>query len=464
MNRLSNLPKIDEFLCDYRLIEKSGGIPSKRVTEIVRSCVDSMRMTVLQGGPSGIRGELFELIMSDVLSSLSEYTSERLTSVINATGVIIHTNLGRAKLSQSCMARALLISTEYNNLELSLKTGARRNRLAYIERLLCDLTGAEAALVVNNNAAAALLASAALCAGKEIILSRGEIVEIGDSFRIADIIALSGCRIIEVGATNRTHISDYERAISPDTACIAKIHTSNYKIMGFTAAVPAVELQSLADDHGLFVLEDMGSGIMVDLRSYGLPYERTVADAIRDGVGVVTISGDKILGGPQAGIIVGKEKHIAPMKKSQLLRCLRMDKLSLAALEATLIEYTQKTPSIPVLELIGQPPDILKVRAERLKAALSVVSGLTFTVQPHTAQIGGGSLPEQSLPSWGVLVKGLHLSNNKLEAMLRSGNPPIVATLQPDGVMLNVITIPDSRIGDVVTNLLAHKPVSQAHT
>ena len=450
MNKLSNLPKIDEFLCDSRLISQSAGVPPERVIKIIRSCVDELRMAIQSGEPVATRGELFECIMGNILSSLSEYACERLTSVINATGIIVHTNLGRAQLPKKCAAQAFELATEYNNLEFSLKTGARRNRLEYIERLLCDLTGAEAALVVNNNAAAVLLTATTLCAGKEIILSRGEMVEIGDSFRIADIIELSGCKIKEVGTTNRTHISDYERAISPETAAIAKIHTSNYQIMGYTAKVCAVELQRLAQEHGIFVLEDMGSGVMVDLRPYNLAYERTVADAIADDVGVVTISGDKMLGGPQSGIILGKENYISQMKKNQLLRCLRIDKLTLAALEATLTEYTKKTPDIPVLKLIGQTPGVLKARAERLQNALSGIDGFMFTVESHTAQVGGGALPEKSLPSFGVLVKSLRHSDNKLEWMLRNSKPPIIATLQPGGIMLDVISIPDERMDDIV--------------
>ncbi|MCL2699062.1 MAG: L-seryl-tRNA(Sec) selenium transferase [Defluviitaleaceae bacterium] len=451
MNKLSNLPKIDELLADPRVTGGGSGIAPKRVTEIARACVDDIRAAIKRGDNSGDRGELSELIISGILSAISDYKAERLTPVINATGVIVHTNLGRAVLSRKCAARALEISTGYNNLEFSLKTGARRNRLEYIERLLCDLTGAEAALVVNNNAAAVLLSAAALCAGKEILLSRGEIVEIGDAFRIADIIALSGCKIKEVGTTNRTHISDYEQALSPETGAVAKIHTSNYKITGYTSEVSAVELQRLAEENGIFALEDMGSGVMADLRSYGLPYERTVADAIADGIGVVTISGDKMLGGPQAGIILGQKKYIALMKKHQLLRCLRIDKLSLAALEAALEEYTRKKPDIPVLEYIGQSREVLKTRAERLAAELSAVDGFTFSVMPHTAQVGGGALPEQSLPSWGVLAKSSKIGDNRLEELLRGATPPIVATVQPDGVMLDVIAISDCCTDGVVS-------------
>jgi L-seryl-tRNA(Ser) seleniumtransferase len=203
--------------------------------------------------------------------------------------------------------------------------------------------------------------------------------------------------------------------------------------------------------HGILLLEDMGSGVMVDLRTYGLPYERTAADAIADGIGIVTISGDKMLGGPQAGIILGKEKYLAALKKHQLLRCLRIDKLSLAALEAALVEYTKKAPEIPILELLRQQPDELKARAKRLKTALADIDGFIFEVMPHTAQVGGGALPEQSLPSWGVLVRSLHFSSNKLEEKLRCATPPIVATLQPGGVMLDVMTIKDNRVSDIVS-------------
>ena len=470
MNELRNLPKIDEFLVDSRLIAKSAGVAPGKVTEIVRGCVDNMRKSIILGKPhEPCRSELYEHIIADALLALDEYTSERLISVINATGVIIHTNLGRAPLSQNSSAHAFELATGYTNLELSVKTGARRNRLAYVERMLCDLTGAEAALVVNNNAAAVFLIAAALCAGKGVLLSRGEIVEIGDSFRIADIIGLSGCKIIEIGTTNRTYISDYERALSTEIAAIAKIHTSNYKITGYTSEVSAGDLQKLADKHGIFMFEDMGSGIMADLRPYGLPYERTAADAISDQIGVVTISGDKMLGGPQAGIILGREKYLSLMKKSQLLRCLRIDKLSLAVLEATLIEYTKKTPNILVLELIKQHPDDLKLRAKRLCAALSTIDGFEFALVAHTAQIGGGALPGLPLKSWGVLAKSLRFGSNKLEGLLRGASPPVIATLQPDGVMLDVIAIPDSRINDVVSaikqaaNLQAHMPVSPAH-
>lgn len=450
MSELKDLPKIDEFLADERVINRSAGVAPRRVTAIVRACVQRMREAIIGKSAVGCRGELFEAIMREVLAELDEYTAQRLIPVINATGIVVHTNLGRAVLSQKAAAHALELATGYNNLEYSTTTGSRRSRLFYIERLLCDLTGAEAALVVNNNAAAVFLALNTLCAGKEVLLSRGEVVEIGDSFRISEIIGLSGCGIKEVGTTNRTYISDYERNISPDTAVIAKIHTSNYKISGFTAEVSAKELAALGSANGICVLEDMGSGVMTDLRDYGLPAERTAADAIADGVDVITISGDKMLGGPQAGIILGKEKYLAPMKRNQLLRCLRIDKLSLAALEATLTEYLNKSPDIPVLKYIGQTPDTLKARAERLQKLLTeAAGGCTFRIAPHTAQAGGGALPSQQLQSWGVLVKSTRYSDNKLEALLRGACPPVIATLRDDGIMLDVIAVPDERFSDI---------------
>ena len=316
----------------------------------------------------------------------------------------MHTNLGRSPLAGAALDAIKAVSASYSNLELSLESGRRSSRYDHVEELLCRLTGAEAALVVNNNAGAVFLALNTLARGKEVIVSRGELVEIGGSFRLPEVMASSGAVLAEVGTTNRSYLKDYREAITENTALLLKVHTSNYKVMGFTAAVRSGSLVGLGREYGIPVMEDLGSGVLIDLSRYGLPYEPRVQDLVAAGVDLITFSGDKLLGGPQAGIIVGKEVFISRIKKNQLTRPLRVDKLTLAALEATLRLYQDENKAlqeIPVLRMLTLPAEALKVRVKILAAELESKVGsfcLVGTSQ-EKAKVGGGSLPQALLPS-----------------------------------------------------------------
>ena len=329
--------------------------------------------------------------------------------VLNATGTILHTNLGRAPIADTHMAHVAAVATGYSNLEYNLEAGARGERYAHFEQLLCKLTGAEAAMAVNNNAAAVMLILDSMAKGGEVIVSRGELVEIGGKFRIPDVMERSGAALVEIGTTNKTHISDYEEAITEETAALLKVHTSNYRIVGFTDTVSVAELSPIAKDHDIPLIEDLGSGMLIDLSKYGITYEPTVQDSIANGADVVCFSGDKLLGGPQAGIIVGRKKYIDKMKKNQLTRALRIDKFTAAALEVVLQEYLseeQAIRNIPTLRMITRSLDEVSVDAEQLSQLLEE-SGLPVQVgmEPCESQIGGGSLPLERIPSMAVTLR-----------------------------------------------------------
>ena len=411
----------------------------ERIVEMVRLALRDVRRQLDAGGALPAD----EVLLARVSAHLAAAAAPRLQRVVNATGVILHTNLGRAPLAEVAVEAVAVAARGTVNLELDVATGRRGNRDALVEDDLRALTGADAGLVVNNNAAAVLLAIAALAAGREVIVSRGELVEIGGSFRMPDVMALSGARLREVGTTNRTHADDYARAIGADTALLVKAHTSNYRIVGFTASVPLAELVAMGRGAGVPVLEDLGSGALVDLSAYGLPPEPVVRDRIAAGADIVTFSGDKLLGGPQAGIIVGRADLVARLAQHPLRRALRPDKLTLAALAATLRLYREAPDlreSLPVLRWLTRPlaemEAIGRATADRLAARLG--AGHVVTLVRSEAEAGSGALPVTPLESRALAVEHPERSPEEIAARFRAARPPVLGRIHEGRFLLDL--------------------------
>jgi L-seryl-tRNA(Ser) seleniumtransferase len=372
--------------------------------------------------------------------------SPSLRRVLNLTGTVLHTNLGRAPLAASALQAVDDVSRGYSTLEYDLDAGKRGERHVHVEELLCRLTGAEAALAVNNNAGAVLLALSALAGGKSALVSRGELIEIGGSFRIPEIMAAGGVKLVEVGATNKTHLKDFAKAIGPDTALILKVHTSNYRILGFTATVTGEELAALGRERGIPVLEDLGSGLLLDLTDLGLPREPTVRDTLATGIDLVTFSGDKLLGGPQAGLIAGRREHVERLKQHPLARALRLDKMTLAALEATLRLYLdpqQALREVPTLRLLASSADALQRRCAELLPQLQAAAGdrAILEIIAATATVGGGAMPLAELPGFVVAVTPHRLSLQQLGERLRRCHPPVIGRIQDERLLLDPRTL-----------------------
>jgi L-seryl-tRNA(Ser) seleniumtransferase len=456
-NLLRELPSIDRLLKHVRCESLLTCYAREYVTEQCRVVLDQIRAEIKRGGRAIDRSE--ESIIERIQNRIFIDSQPGHIRVVNATGTILHTNLGRALLSQAAIDAMVAVADRPINLEYDLGAGKRGKREETLEKLLMDLTGAEAATVVNNNAAAVLLALNSLAEGKEVIVSRGELIEIGGSFRIPEIMAKSGAMLREVGSTNRTHPPDYENAIKEKTALLLKVHTSNYKVVGFTAEVTLEELVAIGKKHNLPVMEDLGSGALIDLSKYGLQKEPLVAERIQAGADVVTFSGDKILGGPQAGLIVGKKALIAKMSKNHLQRALRCGKLTLAALEATLRRYRQSpniVDEIPTLRAFTRPIDEIRVLGEELLPRLQTVLGGEFELQlrDSTAQIGSGALPTEELPTVVVRVEHKKLGASAVAQKFRSANPPIIGRINDDRFLLDLRTIFDGN--DLIPNFHNH--------
>jgi len=436
--RLRALPSIDELLARPSLSPLLSALPRPLAVQALRDAVASARARVLAG-----EGRDFE--ETDVQAALSRLTRPNLRRVLNATGVVLHTNLGRAPLAQRAVERLAQVAGGYCNLELDLDEGERGSRYAPVVESLRQLTGAEDALVVNNCAAAALLVLSGLCAGKEAIVSRGELVEIGGGFRVPDVMRQSGATLVEVGTTNRTRLADYATAVTPNTGALVKVHRSNFALVGFTEDVPTRELAGLAKERGLPLYEDLGSGALRALFGEGLTAEPTVASVVAAGADVVTFSGDKLLGGPQAGVVVGSRAVIGSLSKHPLNRALRVDKLTVAALEATLELYREgvEDAQVPARAMLAQPAEALRGRAERLLAALAA-HGVRGRVVPATGQVGGGSMPLAAPPSFAVAVEGAPAT--ALHQSLRAGDPPVVARVADDQVWLDVRCLFDADV------------------
>ncbi|RDV83438.1 L-seryl-tRNA(Sec) selenium transferase [Ammonifex thiophilus] len=436
------LPSVDEIL---RWPETASLIASYSrgiVVNAARRVLDRLREEIL----SGCREEVSS---SEIIARLRQEVRPRLQRVINATGVVLHTNLGRALLSQRAQEAVKTAVAHYTNLEFNLATGKRGERYSLVEELLCLLSGAEAAMVVNNNAAAVLLALNTLAAGREVIVSRGQLIEIGGSFRIPDVMRQSGAILVEVGTTNKTHRRDYREAITERTALILHVHMSNYRIIGFTSEVPVPELVALAREYNLPVMSDLGSGSLIDFSRFGLPYEPTVQETVKAGVDVVTFSGDKLLGGPQAGIIVGRREYVERMKRNPLNRALRIDKMTLAALEATLRDYLEEEEalrSIPTLKMLLCPSEELREKAERLAQMLGSLEGIAVQVIEGFSQVGGGAMPTAQLPTWLVAVTAAPLGESALLKALRRADPPVIARAEKGMVVLDPRTFSEEEI------------------
>ncbi len=436
------IPSVDEVL-KKEWIRPFLELSSRSyVSKLLSSFFDRLREKITKGEPISITEDT---IKEGFTSFFKESTKPSLRKVINATGVIVHTNLGRAPLPQKAIERIVEVSKGYSNLEYDLEKGKRGIRYVHVVGILKELTGCEDALVVNNNAAAVLLTLSALCRGKEVVVSRGELVEIGGSFRIPEVMEQSGCILKEVGTTNRTHLKDYENAIGENTGALMKVHKSNYSIVGFTKEVSVEELVSLGRRFGLPVIVDLGSGAFIDVSRFGLkPPEPVVTDVIKKGVGVVTISGDKLLGGPQAGIIMGKKELLDRIKTHPLNRAVRIDKLTLAALEETLRLYLMgREEEIPVVEMMSRSYEELLKRAKRFvrRARRELEGKAEITISSGASKVGGGSLPLAELNSPQVRIKPKNTEAHRLEEKLRAWDPPIVSTVKEDSVVLDFRTI-----------------------
>ena len=445
---LQQLPKIDELLL---LLERQGlpdRAPKALLREFCRAEVEKRRRAIMdwQEGKEEPQPPSREELAAQIASRIEGLHICRLRRVVNATGVILHTNLGRAPMSAAARERMAAVSEGYSNLEFDLEKGERGLRYDHVRELLCRLTGAEDALVVNNNAAAVLLALNSLAQGGEAVVSRGELIEIGGEFRIPEVMEKGGVRLREVGTTNRTRLRDYRRAVNPDTRLLMKVHTSNYRIIGFTEEVSLRELVALGRECGLPVLNDLGSGCLVDLSGFGLEREPTVTEVIATGTDVVTFSGDKLLGGPQAGIILGKGEILEAIKKNPLNRALRIDKLTLAALEATLMAYLTPDRAIrdlPVLKSLTETKKEVRARAQKLlrKLRASGIPNVRFSLREGTAAAGGGSLPGQEIPTALVALTPLSMSASRLEERLRRLKVPIIARVDAAEVLLDMRTV-----------------------
>lgn len=443
--KLRLIPSVDKLMADTHLTRLKELYCDEMVKRMVREALEGLRSEVAKGEAAGADFGP-EALAFRVEKLLRQRVGRKLVPVINATGVIVHTNLGRSPLSRRVAERIAEAAESYSNLEYNLERGKRGERNAHLRQIMLELTGAEAVLAVNNNAAAVLLALDSLARGREVIVSRGELIEIGGSFRIPDVMAKSGAILKEVGTTNRTHPKDYIQAINENTALILKVHTSNYRIVGFTREVELDELVSIGRERGIPTMMDLGSGCLVDLSPYGLQDEPTVQEILARGVDVVSFSGDKLLGGPQAGILAGRGELVEKMRTNPLARALRMDKLTLAALEATLEEYvTAEGPAagIPTLDMITRTPERLAEAAEALAAAINSAVGerAYVGIEPGIGRVGGGALPMSDLPGPRVSIRPWVVSAARLERELRSGNPAIISLVKEDTVLMDPRTL-----------------------
>ncbi len=453
---LGFLPSTDALLRSETAIRALQKVGAKRVTVLSRFAIDSLRQEIQDKNNQNTtnykdfsREVLLKEAEKRLKNALQSEQNTKLQRVINATGVIIHTNLGRAPLSENARKAVFDEASRYCNLEYDLKTGKRGKRGAYAEDLLAELTGAESALIVNNCAAACILVLTALSKGGEAIISRGELVEIGGDFRIPDVMIQSGAILREVGATNRTRISDYENAITENTRLILKVHPSNYRIVGFTAAPSIAELAGLAHQNDILLYEDAGSGAMFNLGEFGLDEEPIISQSIIAGADVVTFSGDKLLGGTQSGLIVGRREVIEKLRKHPLYRALRVDKLIYAALEATLEAYRRETfkEEIPVLKMLSMSKEELKKRtlkfAEKLREKFGENQILQIEISEGNSVVGGGSAPNIQSATMLLVLKHLNLSVNKLEEKLRTSKPPVITRILEDKVLIDLRTVPE---------------------
>lgn len=458
-NLFTLIPKIDELLEKNEIKNLMELMPRKIVVEAVRQEIDILRQK--------IKANISEKEIIDIITNIDEsirlrastMNSYKLKRVINATGVVIHTNLGRSLINEKIMENIKEVSTNYSNVEFDLENGVRGSRYSHLEEIIATVVGGEASMVVNNNAAAVMLVLSTMAKNKEVIVSRGELIEIGGSFRIPDVMEQSGAKLMSVGTTNKTHLNDYEDAINDNTAVFLKVHTSNYRILGFTSSVDSEELFKLKEKYNIPIVEDLGSGVLIDLSKYGLEYEPTVQDSLRKGVDIVTFSGDKLLGGPQAGIIIGKKEYIDAMKKNPLTRTFRVDKFIIAALEGTLKYYLDEKfaiEEIPTLRMLTSSIESINEKAINLKNLIneSIQNDyLSVDIEDSYSEVGGGSLPLEKIKTKCVVLTVNGKSTQGFENNLRKHEIPIITRLNKDKIYFDLRTIRADEINIVVNGI-----------
>ena len=446
--KLSQLPSVDECIKSPYGDKWLQKYYRNIIVRSVREAIDSKRKELLDGADPDIS---IDAIAAEIEQNIIRHSAYKLKPLINASGVVIHTNLGRSILSDKALENIVSTAGSYSNLEYEIAKGKRGKRYAHIKDILIELTGAEDAVVVNNNAAAVLICLDTFAKGREVIVSRGELVEIGGSFRIPEVMKSSGAILREVGTTNKTHMNDYENAVCGNTGLLLKVHQSNYKISGFTQEVPVPDLVKVGKEFKIPVISDLGSGCMISLRPYGVHDEPTVQEVIREGADLVTFSGDKLLGGPQSGIIVGRKKLIQKIQQNPMMRAMRIDKMTFAALEATFMQYLDEQKAlknIPTLRMLTESGDIIKKRAKKIFNALkkSISDKAALEVQPDQSRAGGGSLPEADFPTFVVSLRPRNMTVNALEKKLRLGDPPVIARIKEDVLLIDARTIQDREV------------------
>jgi L-seryl-tRNA(Ser) seleniumtransferase len=459
VNKVSSLmlvPSINKVI-EHIIDITSGSYSRELITDVSRDVVSDMREKINQNLISFNNKNEAEIWIKElVLNKINDLYSTKLRKVINATGVVLHTNLGRSVYSQRSVDRIKEVASNYSNLEYDLLEGNRGSRDSHLEDLICQITSAEGALVVNNNAAAVFLVLREFAKEREVVVSRGEIIEIGGSFRISEIIRESDARLIEVGTTNKTRYSDYEKAINNNTALLLKMHKSNFYTIGFTESVDRKQLVHLGRVTGIPVFEDLGSGILMDFDNNIKKIEPSVKSVLNEGVDLVSISGDKLLGGPQAGIIVGKRQLIKRLKKNQLVRALRVDKVTIAALEATFQHYLDPEDAknnIPTLRVISKSIDVIRIMAEKVIELIEIGDNDLITMEQVNSLIGGGSLPGLELPSLAIVIKSSKYSVNQIEERLRRSSPPVIARIKDNSIVLDLRTVKDDELFLLAKNI-----------
>lgn len=455
---LTALPSVDEILKSAEGARWLGRYPRRYVLQGIRDMLQRERDRIRTGGR--FSSDL-QALLAEMDARIQKLCSYSLQPAINATGVVVHTNLGRSVLSDAVLRHVTEIAAGYSNLEYDLEHGRRGKRYSHVQRLINDITGAEASLIVNNNAAAVFVCLVALAKGREVIVSRGELVEIGGSFRVPDVMSNSGAILREVGTTNKTHAYDYENAINENTALLMKVHQSNFRMVGFTETPSVERLAALGKKHTVPVMFDLGSGSLIDMKPYGIYIEPTVQEVLSAGADLVTFSGDKLLGGPQGGVIVGKKELIDIIAKNQLMRAVRVDKMTLAAFEATLHLYLDEERAkkeIPTLRMLFMKPEEIKKRAQKIAARMkkAVAAGAAdIRIVQDASQSGGGALSEVLLETFAVAVRPSGMTVNALEAKLRKQKPPIIARIKDDAVVLDARTVLDEDIAPLAAGVSA---------
>ena len=460
-NLYTLIPKVDEILDSEVIVELLNEVPRKVIMESIREELDLLRKSIKE---SSLSEEDLEGVVDKLSLTIKDKAKDKygykLKRVVNGTGVVIHTNIGRSLISREIMDNVTDIAVNYSNLEFDLETGQRGSRYSHLEEIITKITGAESAMVVNNNAAAVMLVLSSLAKDKEVIVSRGELIEIGGSFRIPDVMEQSGARLVDVGTTNKTHLKDFENAITEETGALLKVHTSNYRILGFTSNVTAEELNPLKEKYKIPIVEDLGSGVLVDLSKYGLEYEPTVQDSVKKGIDIVTFSGDKLLGGPQAGIIVGKKEYIEEMKRNPLTRAFRVDKFTISALEGVLKMYLdEKTleEKVPTLKMLSMSMEELDRKSQALYTLLKDKVDcpyINIDIVDDYSEVGGGSLPLEKMDTRCIRLSLSEKSVAGFERGLRHSPVPLITRLYKDNIFIDLRTVREDEFNLVLESVL----------